>query len=155
MPSSLGSTWGARCAGWVPFCCTWSPACSPASGTKVPNGHPGFAGGTDALPKPLAASMDKQRSTELSALDSECCRAWCSQMLRRSPSGRQAWERSSGSLIPQKQLEKSLLLLPVPPITCQGQVQIQTLLMTHDSSERSLQLHAVEPEMANSFCLLS
>ena len=76
-------------------------------------------------------------------------------MLRRSPSGRQAWERSSGSLIPQRQLEKSLLLLPVPPVMWQGQVQIQTLVMTCASSERSLQLHAVEPEMANSFHIFS
>ncbi|NXF35134.1 RFXK protein, partial [Nyctibius bracteatus] len=36
----------------------------------VPNGPPCFVGGADTLPKPSAASMDGQRSTELSALDS-------------------------------------------------------------------------------------
>ncbi|NXE84351.1 RFXK protein, partial [Cochlearius cochlearius] len=36
----------------------------------VPKGHPCFVGGADTLPKPSVASMDRQRSTELSALDS-------------------------------------------------------------------------------------
>lgn len=45
--------------------------------------------------------------------------------------------------------KKSLLLLPVLPITWQG--QIQTLLMTRASSERLPQLRAVESEMSNSF----
>ncbi|NXT54240.1 RFXK protein, partial [Pluvianellus socialis] len=36
----------------------------------VPDGHPGFAGGAATLPKPSAASMDKQRSSEPSALAS-------------------------------------------------------------------------------------
>ncbi|KAF1623549.1 UNVERIFIED_CONTAM: DNA-binding protein RFXANK, partial [Eudyptes pachyrhynchus] len=44
--------------------------CSPTSGTEVPNGRLCFAGGADTLPKPSTASMDRQRSTELSALDS-------------------------------------------------------------------------------------
>ncbi|KFO89416.1 DNA-binding protein RFXANK, partial [Buceros rhinoceros silvestris] len=68
--------------------------------TEVPNGRPCFAGGADALPKPSAASMDRPRSAELPVLDN---------------AQRQAWERSSGSLIPQRQLKKSLLLLPVLP----------------------------------------
>lgn len=99
---------------WVSLCHVWSPAWSPRSGTEVPNGHPCFAGGADALPKP----SDRQRSPELAALDSECSR--CSEPLRRSPGGGRERERSCGSLSPQKQLEKSLLLLPGPPTTRQS-----------------------------------
>ncbi|NWH15495.1 RFXK protein, partial [Grus americana] len=38
--------------------------------TEVPNGCPCFVGGADPLPKSSTPSMDRQRSTELSALDS-------------------------------------------------------------------------------------
>ncbi|NXE30276.1 RFXK protein, partial [Ardeotis kori] len=39
-------------------------------GTGVPHGRPCFAGGADAVPKPSAASTDRQRTPELPALDS-------------------------------------------------------------------------------------
>lgn len=78
----------------VPVCHRWNPACSPASGIKVPNGHHPSAGGTNTLPKPSAASMDRQRTPELSTLDSEYHRNWCLQILGCSPSKRQKWEKS-------------------------------------------------------------